>query len=273
MDSPREFTRQILAKIGGDALLPPYVARNIELKEPCRAEEFGECAHVLVAADHSAPSAIQVVREAVSIGRFGYRVDVLADTALADKLRRYVPARSLCITDSLPDCGAFYKARAFVVSASPSILAKVSMGFEDGLSAQAALWALWHGIAVYMDLTCAGKAPDGSPCHNDALRALCGDRKEKLLTLGVKHAARGEVLPALLALLGQDAISSVPAETASQQDKRVFITAKDVMAYGGGAEWMLPANTVLTDAAKDAAARRNIIFRNADGLSGGGKER
>lgn len=217
----------------------------------------------MVAADHYSPMAVPVVKEALSLGRFGYRVEVLADAVLAAKIRRHTPVKSTHTADALFEGGAFSSVRAIIAAASPGVMAEVAAGFGSGLAAQAALWALWRNINVYMDLTCADSG--GIPCKNEKLRGMYGSYKEKLISLGVTHVARGEVLSTLLPLLERQMepgklAEPNAAEDVEKQGKRVFITVKDVLAYTGGAEWKLPANAAVTAAAKDAAARRQIIL-------------
>ena len=265
MDSSREFTRQVLARLERNSV-PPKPAFEISPKPPCLSGAPGQRACVLVVADRSAPHAVPVVRETVSLNRFGYQAGVIVDTALAAKIRRYVPARNIRVTDGPLTDESLASVRAMVVASSHSALSKVAIGIGDGLSAQAALLAIWHGIDVYMDLSFVDDDDlNGCPCQNQTLRALYNSNKEKLIALGIKHAARGEILNALLSLFRQRKELEIqprreePA-VARVEAKRVFITVKDVLAYTGGAQWVLPDNAVVTAAAKDAAAQKKIVF-------------
>lgn len=278
MKERREFTQLILARIdSGKSSFALRAAGDNQPKSPRNTGALQKNASVLVAADNYTPSAVPVVKEALSLGRFGYHVAVLADDSLAAKIRRYTPAKSIHTIDSLFEDGAFCSVQAFVAASSPSIIAEIAAGFGIGLAAQTALWALWRGIDVHIDLSCADFG--GIPCKNEKLRDMYGGYREKLLGLGVIHTPRGEVLSTLLPLLGRQMEPSKPAapnasdvpKDIKKQSKRVFITEKDVLAYTGGTEWLLPASAAITAAGKDAAARRKIIFRKADAL-GGSKE-
>ena len=282
MDSRKQFTRQILQRLGGVSAdghpLPAGGRLPTQAMSACPPVAMGGAPCVLVAVESAVPSSMPMAREVLSLGRFGHKAHVLADAGLAAALCRYAPAGQIHLFKSPPEGEAFGEVRALVAAASPEVLAKVALGMGDGPVGGMVMWALWRGLPVYMDLSCAHMAPNGTPCQNKQLAALYAGYRETLLALGVRHAGRGALLPALLQLLGQgqQGVALPPAAPdagdAAEGLKRVFVTQKDVNAYTGGPEWALPHNAVITAAARDAAAQRKIVFRRAQGTPRGGKE-
>ncbi len=284
MDSRRELTRQILDKVGGgnagaNARAPSAGPRGESEETLARKGDAGH-ADVLVAAASGLPRAVGLVREVVSISRWGLRADVLVDDALAKQICRYVPQRNMHRSAGLPEGGAlgferaecFASLRAVVVASSADMLAKLAFGTADGPVGEAALWALWHGLPLYMDLSVADTAPDGTPCQNPALAALYAGCREKLVALGVRHAGPGEVCPEVVRVAVRDGVAAVGRSGAGDgvaplmqspgaNNGRLFVTKKDVQLYTGPPEWALPANATVTDAAREEAKHRNILLR------------
>ncbi len=258
MDSRREFTQQLLAGLkpaglGGGVAAPAAPG-------PARAKTAPE---VLVVADAGSWQAGPVVRESMSLCRFGHVVGLLADAPLADMLHRQLPPGGLCLERGPSPSGGPGLVRAVVAAAAPGHLAKVALGIWEGPVAGTVLWALWQGLPVLMDLSCAVKTPEGAACQNGELAALYASYAEKLRALGVRQVGRGEILPALRQLLQvgeENQPPAFPCQEKPPEGQRVFITQRDVRQYTGGGQWQLPPGAVVTAAARDEAARRKITL-------------
>lgn len=260
MDSRREFTRQLLAE------LQPASPGEDRATQPAPPGLKGEAAApvVLVAADTGSWQPGPVVRESMSLCRFGYPVGLLADAPLVESLRRQLPPGGLCMKEAPSPGGGPDLVRAVVAASSPGLLAQVALGLWEGPVAATVLWALWQGLPVLMDLHCAEQPPEGVACQNLELAALYAGYVGKLRAMGVRQAARGEILPALRQLLQPGPAYSPPAAPGDRERplyaERVFITQRDVQRYTGDGHWQLPPGAVVTAAAKDEAARRKIAL-------------
>ena len=269
MDSRRDFTRQLLQKLGGDDKRPARMAGPKPLIAPPPypgAPQPKQALRVLAVTDSTSSLSLPTAREVLSLGRFGVTVQVLADERVAEKLRRVTPAADIQVLDSSLPSGTLGYVRALVAAASPDLLAKAALGMGDTLTACAVQAALWQNVPVYMDFTVAQRDIDGHPCQNKFLLATLDGYVKQLCAMGVHAVKRGEILPVLLAELGLDICgkeATLPAreEVLPTAEKRMFITRRDVERYTGGVEWRIPPNAVVTAEARDAAARRGIDLR------------
>ncbi|MEL7609616.1 MAG: hypothetical protein AAGU74_08930 [Bacillota bacterium] len=281
----REFTRQLLQEIsmrqgGGSspgAVFPaaPRAAQPVgKTSLSGSSGSAGDAPRLLVVADLPAQEALPALRELYALNRFGCRVDLIARAEALGQANKFASAGNRYGADA-PFCPeALTSVRAVIVLPSQDLLARAALGLQDTPAAAAVLLALWRGIDVYMDFERA-LGVGGQTSRSAALAALYGAYADKLRAMGVKPLS-GQYLAAMLdagihapqASTAPDAASGCPQERA----KRAVITRKDVLAYGGPREWMLPPNAVVTALAKEAAQKRDLVLTRANTPGFAGKD-
>lgn len=249
MNSRSKHTRELLARIG-DPTKPRHTVRN--LPEQVSAAS----SRILAVADSTSVLPLPVLKEAAALRRLGLSVQLKADRATAASLRRYVGAiEPVDETDiSLPA-----SAKILIVAASPAWMAKVALGIADSLTGTLTLKALMRKITVFADLDGCLAAFFGEQMNNQALTGIYDNYRCVLLSLGVRQLGRGDMPLEVPRYFNKDyrqakAQIGLPDR---HSEKRTFITKRDIERHHSDI-MQIAGNTVVTDEAKETAARLKI---------------
>ena len=199
-------------------------------------------ARILIAAALPPAQAIPVLQEAAGLLRFGRRLQMLVTADTAARLQ------SPLLTTSAPAC--WEGIEAVLAAPDQNQLAHMALGLQDCAAAQAVLQALWRGVPVYLDLSCAAQC-GGLTCASPALQALYDGYAARVLQMGARRVLPGAYLAALQPQ--PDAAPEPPAKG------RMVVTGSDVRARDAqGGVWELPADAIITPAARDLAKKRGL---------------
>lgn len=245
---PREFTRQLLARLAGPCPAAPAAGRTA----------FPEGPWILMVTDLAAADALPLWREAAALRNLSLSLAVLAEGDAGQRLMQAaVPDRILSPEESLP---GEIRAGLKAVLAAPSrdLLVRAALGLGDRPVAEVVLQGLWQGLPVYMDFSCVLRS-GGTPCASPALDALYRRYMEHLIALGVKPVNPGDRLTALAEDIRPRPDTHPPAPAG-----RRVVTQRDVLDLESAAEWVLPRGTIVTHLARDAAKRRGMLLRVED---------
>jgi len=251
MDSRSKYTYELLDKI-----CEPTKLRHTVQELPERVSSTSS--RILAVADNTSVLPLPVLKEAVALRRLGITVRVKADRATAALLRRHISGiepvdeTDLSLSESI---------EMLIIAGSPTWIAKVALGIADSLTSILALRALMRGIPVFADLNGCLTAFYGEKMSNPALTAIYDNYIQVLLTLGVRQLGRGDMLIEVPRFFEMDCRKTgTPVGPQDRRnEKRTFITKRDVERHQSDVIH-IASNTIVTDEAKDTAARLNVRF-------------
>ena len=243
---PREFTRQLLARLAGPC--PAGTA-------PGRRQIPGG-AWLLLVTDLAAEDARPVWREAAALRRPDLSLAVMAERGVGERLlRTAAPDCIFPLEEPLPG-GIRTGLKAILAVPSRDLLIRLALGLGDRPAADLILRGIWRGLPVYMDFSRAAHS-GWTPCASPALEALYRRYADQLIALGVRPAAPGTCRNEL-----RGDVRSGPDVPLSAPVGRRVVTQSDVLKREPAAgEWVLPWGTIVTHLARDAAKQRGLLLR------------
>lgn len=241
---PREFTRQLLARLASPCPAAPAAGR----KEP------PEGPWILMVTDRAAEDALPAWREAAALRSLKISLALLAERDTAQILTQAAPPDHILPPEEPLPGGIQTGLKAVLAAPSRELLVRTALGLGDRPASEAVLQGLWRGLPVYMDFSCVTHS-GGTPCASPALGSLYRRYMEQLIALGVRPARPGT------AALAEDIRRRIDAHPPAPAGRRV-VTQRDVMDVDPvAAEWVLPRGTIVTHLARDAAKRRGLLLR------------
>lgn len=249
----RAFTGALLSQLAGSARSGQEGAAP-----PPAPDRGGEGPRILVAADGPEREAVGVLQEACALRRFGFEIEVLARRETAQRLRRCAPTGTVADAAAPLREDVWTGLHAVLAVPTQDLLARMALGLQDAPLSQLVLGALWRGIPVCMDFSCA-QACGGVPCASPALAALYDGYARQLTLWGARAVVPGEYLAALRPGAPAPAAGSPPARS---DGRRRVVTRGDVLSHAPReGVWTLPGDAMITALARDTARKQGLILQ------------
>ncbi len=265
----------LLKKIGGHS-------KNIHSPSSAQDEKGGSVSYaknsreaipspVLLVADAPTSSVLPLIKEAQSLRHFEVPVRIWISEGAAGSCGKHI--QPSFVANHMPQGGFGHSPRVLVAACSAATLVKVALGLAEGLVAEAVIQALWQGIPVYANVSVLEQEENAALPKNAALCSLYANYRKKLEDMGIFPLERGQIVPTVSeALLATSSL--VPEESVCTggngaflckqepaEEKRVFITQKDVESRCNEGTLDVPWNAIVTAQAKDTMARYQLVLR------------